>query len=170
MSKEGIIIKPTDSVQEAVDDVDFIITLTNANRTYPVIEEKWLKPGVHINAMGGDAPGSSELDRSIVKNADIIVVEFLEQTKIEGETQQLLESGKMSHVVEIEDFLKSKFDPNQIQNCSIFDGVGIALLDYSAMRLIWELCHEHEIGHQIKMLPPYKGDKNLYQFLSLNSD
>lgn len=170
MAKEGISIKPCESVEAAVRDVDFIITLTNANRTYPLIREEWLKNGVHINAMGGDAPGSSELDSSIVKNSDIIVVEYLEQTKLEGETQQLVESGNMEHVVEIAEFLKSKFNPNLIRHSSIFDGVGIALLDYSAMRLVWKLCHEHHIGHQIKMLPTYRGDKNLYQFLSLNRD
>lgn len=165
MADEGVTLTPCKSAEEAVRDSDLVITVTNAQRVYPVLKKEWLKKGVHINAMGGDAPGASELDRPILLDADIIVVEYLPQTMVEGEIQQLNPDQHAQKVVEISDFLISGYPPETSKNCSIFDGVGIALLDFSCMRLVWDLCHQYNLGTHAQMLPPYKGDKNLFQYL-----
>lgn len=165
MAAEGISLIACKSAEEAVMDADLVITVTNAQRIHPVIKKNWLKKGVHINAIGGDAPGASELEVEILQHADIIVVEYLPQTLIEGEIQQLTSKEREGKVQEISDFLLSAYNPNDCKNCSIFDGVGIALLDFSCMRLVWDLCHEFQLGTHAQMLPPYKGDKNLFQYL-----
>lgn len=164
MAKEGVQITAAASVQEAVNYADLIFTLTNANRVYPVLKYEWLKPGVHIHAIGGDAPGMSELDTEILHQAKLILIEYHEQTLVEGEIQQLDIAERMDKVVQISEFIKQDYHRGP-QDLTIFDGVGIALLDYSCLRLIWDLCQEHQLGQVAEMIPPYHGDKNLYQFL-----
>lgn len=166
MKKEGVEVTPYQSIQEVVKDVDFIITLTNANRVYPVLRAEWLKPGVHINAMGGDAPGMSELDIPILHQAELILIEYFEQTKVEGEIQQLSSLEQETKIQQLSDFLKTSYTKKDKNSFTIFDGVGIALLDYSTLRLIWDLCEQHQLGYHLEMLPPYQGDKNLFKFIS----
>jgi len=164
MAKEGIEVIPSPSIQAAVASADLIITLTNANRVYPILRYDWLKPGAHINALGGDCPGLSELDLEILRKAQLILVEYHEQTLSEGEIQQLDLEQRMKKVVQISEFLKQDYQRHP-GDLSIFDGVGIALLDFSTLRLVYDLCQEFKLGQEIQMIPPYHGDKNLYQFL-----
>ena len=168
MKKEGVEVKPCASAQEAVLDSDFIITLTNANRVYPVLRAEWLKPGVHINAMGGDSPGHSELDVAILHQASLILIEYFDQTQLEGEIQQLNLTEHSHKIMALNDFLKLPYSREQGAEFTIFDGVGIALLDYSTLRLVWDLCQKHNLGHDLDMLPPYDQSKNLYKFLTSN--
>ena len=165
MKQEGVDVIPCASAKEAVFDVDFIITLTNANRVYPVLRAEWLKPGVHINAMGGDSPGHSELDVAILHQASLILIEYYDQTKLEGEIQQLNLAEHTHKIVALNEFLKRPYTQDEGQGFTIFDGVGIALLDYSTLRLIWDLCQKYPLGYNLDMLPPYDQSKNLYQFL-----
>jgi ornithine cyclodeaminase len=164
MQAEGVKVQAANSIKAAVKNADLIITLTNANRVYPVLEYDWLKPGVHINAIGGDAPGMSELDTRILHQAKLILIEYHEQTLIEGEIQQLNIEERMNKVVQISEFIKQDYHRG-LDDITIFDGVGIALLDYSCLRLVWDLCQEYHMGQQAVMLPPYHGDRNLYKFL-----
>jgi ornithine cyclodeaminase len=167
MEKQGVHIKPCHSAEEAVSDADFIITLTNANRVYPVLRAEWLKPGVHINALGGDSPGHSELDVAILHQADLILIEYFEQTKVEGEIQQLMLPLHSHKIVALNEFLAKPCTRTAQSGFTIFDGVGIALLDYSTLRLVWDLCQQYHLGHDLAMLPPYDESKNLFQFLSV---
>lgn len=164
MAQEGIEVTASPSIEAAVATADLIITLTNANRVYPVLKYSWLKPGVHINALGGDCPGLSELETEILAQAQLILIEYHEQTLHEGEIQQLDLEQRMQKVVQISEFLKQDYHRHPT-DLSIFDGVGIALLDYSTLRLVYDLCKEHCLGQEVEMIPPYRGDKNLYQFL-----
>jgi ornithine cyclodeaminase len=157
--------RPTFSIQEAVENADIIITVTNANRTYPVLSLLDVKLGVHINAMGGDSPGSSELDIELLKAAQRIVVEYLPQTIEEGEVQQLtdLERG---HVCELWEIITgSKSTRLSERDITIFDGVGFAILDFSTLRLIWDLHREYQFGIEHFMVPAYQPDEGLFQQL-----
>jgi ornithine cyclodeaminase len=166
MAKEGISVRACPTITDAVKDVDFIISLTNANRVYPVLSSDMLKPGVHINAMGGDAPGMSELAIDILQQAELILIEYFDQTKVEGEIQQFIDPQNESKIIQLSEFLKSKFTRQDESKFTIFDGVGIALLDYSTLRLVWDLCQQHQLGYSLEMLPPYHGDKNLFKFIA----
>lgn len=65
--QQQITITACQSAQEAVKDADIICTLTPA-RT-PIIEAAWLKPGVHINAVGACTADTRELATDIVQQA-----------------------------------------------------------------------------------------------------
>ena len=78
----GVAVEPMNSGEEAVKGADIIITATSATKV--VLEGAWLAPGMHINAMGANWPQKRELDAAAVARADKIVVDSIEQSKMEA--------------------------------------------------------------------------------------
>ncbi len=90
-------------------------------------------PGVHINAIGGDCPGKTELHRDILMRSDIFV-EYPPQTRIEGEIQQLgRRSPRDRTLAGHNGRAPGRRDARQI---TLFDSVGFATEDFSALRYV----------------------------------
>jgi ornithine cyclodeaminase len=79
----GGTVAPT--VQEAVDGADVVITCTAS--TEPLVRAEWISPGTHVTAVGSDGPGKQELDPELVRRADVLAVDSLEQCRRLGELQ-----------------------------------------------------------------------------------
>ncbi len=89
--------------------------------------------GVHINAIGGDCPGKTELARDILLRSEIFV-EYAPQTRIEGEIQQLDRDHPVTELWQvIAGLAPGRRDARQI---TLFDGVGFAIEDFSALRYV----------------------------------
>lgn len=126
------IIKCT-TAEEAVEGADIITTVTADKQYATILTDNMVGAGVHINAIGGDCPGKTELHKDILLRADIFV-EFPEQTRIEGEIQQLSEDHPVTELWEvIAGRTQGRTDPRQI---TLFDSVGFAIEDFSALRYI----------------------------------
>src|ERR1700680_5113315 len=78
----GVSVEPANSGEEAVKGADIVITATSATKV--VLEGAWLTPGMHINAMGANWPQKRELDAAAVGRANKIVVDSIEQAKMEA--------------------------------------------------------------------------------------
>ncbi len=89
--------------------------------------------GVHINAIGGDCPGKTELHRDILLRSDIFV-EYPPQTRIEGEIQQLPDDHQVTELWEVIGGQKSQRQSDD--QITLFDSVGFAIEDFSALRYI----------------------------------
>ena len=83
----GGVIAP--SVREAVDAADVVITCTAS--TEPVVRAEWIAPGTHITAVGSDGAGKQELDPELLRRADVLVVDSLDQCRRLGELQHALD-------------------------------------------------------------------------------
>jgi ornithine cyclodeaminase len=118
---------------------------------------------MHINKIGGDSPGKTELDPSLIEKSKI-VVELLEQTMIEGEIQQC--PGKKVYAELWEIASGSKKGREKDEEITLFDSVGFALEDFSALCLVERLAKEHNIGHQHTMTPELSSCKDLFSLLS----
>ena len=69
---------------------DIVTTVTADKRNAIILTPDMIEPGMHLNAVGGDCPGKTELHADILRSRDArIVVEFEPQARIEGEIQQL---------------------------------------------------------------------------------
>ena len=79
------VVNDLPSVREAVEGADVVITCTAARE--PLVEAAWLAPGAHVTAVGSDGPGKQELDPAIVRAADLLVVDSLDQCSRLGELQ-----------------------------------------------------------------------------------
>jgi ornithine cyclodeaminase len=152
------------STAEAVRGADIVTTVTADKRNATILTPDMIEPGMHLNAVGGDCPGKTELHSAILRAPDVrIVVEFEPQARIEGEIQQLEGSGR---VTELADILRAD-QPLRSgdREVSIFDSVGFALNDFSALRYLHRLNAEQPGGQRIDLIPAPDDPKDLFAAL-----
>ena len=121
------------SAQEAVEGAHIITTVTADKKYATILTDNMVGSGVHLNAIGGDCPGKTELHRDILLRSDIFV-EFTPQTRVEGEIQQLDADHPVVELCEVmAGRAPGRTDPRQI---TLFDSVGFAIEDFSALRYV----------------------------------
>lgn len=129
----GFRIERAASGRDAVRDADIVTTCTADKALARVLEDDWVEPGMHLNAIGGDCPGKTELDPAILERADIFV-EYTPQTRIEGEIQQLPPDSPVTELWEVVAGRRpGRTSPERI---TVFDSVGFAIEDFSALRFL----------------------------------
>lgn len=150
-----------ESVRAAVSGADIITTLTADKSNATILSADMIQPGTHINAVGGDCPGKTELDAAILQMGPV-VVEFEPQTRTEGELQQMpadfpvLELWKVLQGTE-----RGRSSESEI---TIFDSVGFALEDFSALRYLDQLANATHIGQPMEIVPRLYDPKDLYGY------
>jgi ornithine cyclodeaminase/alanine dehydrogenase-like protein (mu-crystallin family) len=139
---------PADNVEQAVRQSHIITTITSSRE--PVLKGEWLGPGVHINAAGGNLLLRREVDDETVMRATRLVVDSVEQSRIEaGEFVGVIETGRRhwEDFVELKDVvagLKSgRTSPSDI---TFFKSLGLALEDVAIGKLVYERAVERGIG------------------------
>lgn len=121
------------SVEDAVDGADIITTVTADKQNATILTDNLVGMGIHINGVGGDCPGKTELHADILLRSDIFV-EYPPQTRIEGEIQQLAPDHPVTELWEVITGRKTgRRDARQI---TLFDSVGFAIEDFSALRYV----------------------------------
>jgi ornithine cyclodeaminase len=83
--RDGCVVNDLPSVREAIEGADVVITCTAARA--PLVEAAWLAEGAHVTAVGSDGLDKQELDPDIVRAADVLVVDSLDQCSRLGELQ-----------------------------------------------------------------------------------
>ncbi len=148
--------------KEAIKGADIITVCTACKAHVDVIKNEWVNVGVHINALGGDTIGKTELELSILSRSRI-VVEYFDQAFIEGEIQRLSkEKAKKMLYAELYELVNgSKKGRETDKEITLFDSVGIALEDYSVLRLTYELAEKYNIGEELNLIPVLKDPKDL---------
>jgi ornithine cyclodeaminase len=152
------------SVAQAVRGADIVTTVTADKAYATIITPDMIEPGMHLNAVGGDCPGKTELHADVL-NMSRVIVEYEPQTRIEGEIQQLAAD---SPVVELWRVLRGEIVGREnAQQVTVFDSVGFALEDYSALRYLHELARTHKVGIEVALIPPAADPKDLFGELAL---
>ena len=129
----GLDVHVCDSAEDAMEGAQIITTCTADKQYATILSDNMIGSGVHINAIGGDCPGKTELAPAILHRADIFV-EYPEQTRIEGEIQQLPPDHPVTELWQvIAGQAQGRRDARQI---TLFDSVGFAIEDFSALRYI----------------------------------
>lgn len=141
------------SGEEAVRDADIIVTSTTS--TAPVLEGQWLKPGVHINAIGANFPQKRELHARAVERCDVIVVDSRAQSKLEaGDLIHAFgeDATRWTGVRELAEIVAGKVggrtSPDQI---TLFKSNGIATEDVTVAGRIFEMARERGAGREVPM-------------------
>lgn len=158
----GLRVVRCGSVAEACAGADIITTITADKCNAIILTPEMVGPGMHLNAVGGDCPGKTELHADILRRADArVVVEFEAQSRAEGEIQQMPPEFP---VVELTDVLTGA-QPGRTseRDLTIFDSVGFALEDFSALRYVYRL-HRERRGTRadIDLIPDLEDPKDLY--------
>jgi ornithine cyclodeaminase len=157
----GLKLVPCSSTQQAVAEVDIITTCTADKTKATILTSDMVKQGVHINAIGGDCPGKTELASEILDRSNVFV-EYEPQTRIEGEIQQKSADFPVTELWQVLDgTLPGRVRDNDI---TIFDSVGFAIEDYSVLRVAHELAITLNIGELIDLVAVPPNVKDLYGF------
>jgi ornithine cyclodeaminase len=166
MEGTGLKLKPCRSVEEAVLGSSLISVMVAAKGHHEILPDALVKPGMHINGIGGDSPGKTELSIKTLRRARIFV-EFLPQTQIEGETQQLTPAERAKYVRgEIWELVSQRKKGRESpQDITLYDSVGFALEDFSALRLVYNLSKRYDIGTSLPIIPELADPKNLISLL-----
>lgn len=157
---------PAFDTVSAITNAQIIITATAAKNKTHILKNEWVAQGMHINAIGGDAPGKTELDPALLLRSDI-VVESYQQTRVEGEIQNLNDPKVYAELWEIVSGIKP--GRQDAQQLFIFDSVGFALEDYSILRYIYRLVQEYQLGMAVDLIPDLENPKNLFSLLGSNN-
>ena len=162
----GLEVVRCDSTVAAVAGADIVTTVTADKRNATILTPPMIVPGMHLNAVGGDCPGKTELHAGILLRPDArVVVEFEPQSRIEGEIQQLPAAFP---VTELATVLAGRAPGRESDGeVTIFDSVGFALEDFSALRYLMRIHHEERGGErQIDLVPELEDPKDLFGLLA----
>ena len=150
------------STAEAVRGADIVTTVTADKARATIITPEMVEPGMHINAVGGDCPGKTELHRGVLE-AGAVFVEFEPQTRIEGDIQQMPADFPVTEFWRVlEGTAPGRVSADQV---TVFDSVGFALEDYSALGFMFDAAVALGIGEHIDLVPRSEDPKNLFGLL-----
>jgi len=159
MNDKGFTITRCESTHDAVKGADIITTCTADKKQAKILTENMVGQGIHINAIGGDCPGKTELEKSILMKSDIFV-EYPEQTWIEGEIQQLDKTHPITEIWRVfDDQIDGRTSESQT---TIFDSVGFAIEDFSALCVIQSMTQDTEFSENLDLLALPDNPKNLF--------
>jgi ornithine cyclodeaminase len=160
-------IKLCGSVAEAVQGAHIVTTVTADKRNAVILTPEMIVPGMHLNAVGGDCPGKTELHADILRRSDArVIVEYEPQSRVEGEIQQMPADFAVTEFAQVlGGAAPGRTSPDDV---TIFDSVGFALEDYSALRYLYKLQQEQGQQHQIDLIPDLDNPKDLFGLLAKN--
>jgi alanine dehydrogenase len=149
----GVAVEPMNSGEETVRGADIVVTATSATKI--VLEGAWLVPGMHINAMGANWPQKRELDAAAVDRASKIVVDSVEQSRMEaGDLIQAFaeDETRWSAVQELSQIVAGK-EPgrNSPDQITLFKSNGIATWDLAAAVRVYEMAVARNMGQPIPL-------------------
>lgn len=161
----GLRVIRCSSTAEAVRGADIVTTVTADKRNATILTPDMIRPGMHLNAVGGDCPGKTELHADILLRADArVVVEFEPQSRIEGEIQQLPADFAVTELTEV--VMGRRPGRASDAEVTIFDSVGFALQDFSALRYLHRLHQELRGRHmEIDLIPDLEDPKDLFSLV-----
>lgn len=162
LANSGLTVVSCKSGEEAMEGAEIITTCTADKQYATILTDNMVGSGVHINAIGGDCPGKTELHKDILLRSEIFV-EYPPQTRIEGEIQQLAEDHPVTELWQVMlGEAEGRKDPRQI---TLFDSVGFAIEDFSALRYVAEKVKGTVFFDMLDMLADPDDPRDLFGML-----
>lgn len=153
---------PCASIAEAVRGADIVTTVTADKTNAAILTSELIEPGMHINGVGGDCPGKTELHPGVLLGASVFV-EYEPQTRIEGDLQHLPADFAVTELWQV---LRGKAPGRTTESqVTVFDSVGFALEDYSALRFVRDAAKELGLGQLLSLIPELLNPKDLFSLV-----
>ena len=162
LAGSGLQVTSCTSAEKAIEGAQILTTCT-ADKVYAtILTDNMVGSGVHINAIGGDCPGKTEIAPAILQRGDIFV-EYPPQTRIEGDIQQLDENHPVTEIWQV--LAGQKTGRTSDKQITIFDSVGFAIEDFSALRFVRDHIADTTFYHPLDMLADPDDPRDLYGML-----
>jgi ornithine cyclodeaminase len=159
LAGRGLRVVPCSTKEDAMLGAQIVTTCTADKNYATILNDNMVGAGIHINAIGGDCPGKTELAREILLRSDIFV-EYPPQTRIEGEIQQLSPDHAVTELWQvIAGAVPGRTAAAQI---TLFDSVGFAVEDFSALRYILGKLAETGLYDDLDMIADPDDPRDLF--------
>ena len=153
---------PCASIAEAVRGSDIVTTVTADKTNATILSPGLIEPGMHINGVGGDCPGKTELHPDVLRAASVFV-EYEPQTRVEGDLQHLPADFAVTELWRV---LSGKATGRSSDSeVTLFDSVGFALEDYSALRFMRDSAQALGLGQTLSLIPELANPKDLFSLV-----
>ncbi len=163
LADSGLVLQVCTSTADAVHGADIVTTVTADKTNATILTPDMLQPGMHINAVGGDCPGKTELHPGVLQAASVFV-EYAPQSRIEGDVQQMPADFPVTELWQL--LTGGHPGRRSAAEVTVFDSVGFALEDFAALHLVHGLALALGIGERIALVPHLADPKNLFGLLS----
>ncbi|MEO9575803.1 MAG: ornithine cyclodeaminase [Tateyamaria sp.] len=158
----GLEVTQCSTAEEAIEGAHILTTCTADKAYATILTENMVGAGVHINAIGGDCPGKTEIAPGILQRGDIFV-EYPPQTRIEGDIQQLDANHPVTEIWQVlTGQAQGRTSEKQI---TIFDSVGFAIEDFSALRFVRDRVTGTAFFHPLDLLADPDDPRDLFGML-----
>jgi ornithine cyclodeaminase len=159
LAGRGLRVTVCGSKEEAILGAQILTTCTADKNYATILNDNMVGAGVHINAIGGDCPGKTELAREILLRSGIFV-EYPPQTRVEGEIQQLHPDHPVTELWQvINGAAPGRVSADQI---TLFDSVGFAVEDFSALRYVLGKLEETGLYDDLDMIADPDDPRDLF--------
>ncbi len=149
----GISVRPVDSAEEAIRGMDVVVTATDSPK--PVVRGEWLDPGVHVNAIGANRPGSRELDAAAIQRFTFIAADSVEQAALEAGDLITPVSGRILRWEDVHDLASVVCGRvrgrRRAKDVTLFKSLGLALEDVAVGSLVYERARKEGIGTEVSL-------------------
>jgi ornithine cyclodeaminase len=167
LSGRGLDLSPCATPEDAIEGAQIITTCTADKQYATILTDNMVGAGVHINAIGGDCPGKTELHRDILSRSDVFV-EYTPQTRIEGEIQQMAEDFAVTEMWQV--LAGAAPGRTSTAQITLFDGVGFAIEDFSALRYVREHLQDTGLYQNLDMIADPDDPRDLFGMLQRATD
>ncbi len=158
----GLKLHVCKSVREAVHGADIVTTVTADKTNAAILTADMIEPGMHINGVGGDCPGKTEVPPEVLRIAKVFV-EYEPQTRIEGDLQHMPIDFAVTELWQV--LAGNIAGRTSAEQITMFDSVGFAMEDFSALRFIRDTAMARDLGQTMDLIPQLDDPKNLYQLV-----
>lgn len=162
LARTGLKVTSCTSAEAAIEGAEIITTCTADKQYATILTDNMVGSGVHINAIGGDCPGKTELHRDILLRSDIFV-EYTPQTRVEGEIQQLAADHPVTELWQV--IAGQAPGRTSTKQITLFDGVGFAIEDFAALRYVHDRVKGSSFVQNLDMIADPDDPRDLYGML-----
>lgn len=159
----GLRVVAACSAADAARGADIVTTATADKCRATVLQDADVAPGMHLNAIGGDCPGKTELDPRIVARSRV-VVEFEAQTRAEGEIQHMPAAFEVTPLWAV--LAGEATGRGDAQEVTLFDSVGFALEDFSTLCYLHAQVERGELGVPLSLIPALDDPRDLFSLVA----
>jgi len=156
----GFDLHPCATAAQAVHGADIVTTATADKSRATILAADAIGPGTHVNAIGGDCPGKTELDAALLQRAAVFV-EYEPQTRVEGDIQQMPADFPVTELWRV--IAGEAPGRRTPQDITVFDSVGFALEDYAAMQFMRHRARGAGLLETLDLVPALADPRDLFQ-------
>ena len=162
LSRHGFAVTCCGSAMEAVEGAQIITTVTADKQFATILSDNMVGAGIHINAVGGDCPGKTEIQREVLLKSSTFV-EYPPQTRIEGDIQQLPGDHPVEELWRV--IVGEAAGRTSRQQITLFDSVGFAIEDFSALRYVNDAIRRSQRFDELDLIADPDDPRDLFGML-----